>query len=93
MSSEQYYPTPHPIEYSRTAIYYTPHVLDLVLYTSAIIRVTLYSSLYEILDVKMYRLIGDDYDKWQSDDYITQYVQEQLAKENLTVEELPLSPE
>lgn len=76
-----HYPIATPIKYTRTAVFFTCSIMNLILNESASIAVSLYTDKFEMVDVKRYDLIGEDYKRWNSDDYIVEYVQNRLSEE------------
>jgi hypothetical protein len=72
---------PYSIITNNTAVSFKIEVLELVLYTSASIRVVLYDSNSVPVDCKILTLSGFEYIDWNGDTYLINWVKKQL---NLT---------
>lgn len=53
-------------------------VSELILFTSCLFRVLLFDDTNNVIDVKFYKLEGDDYNKWNDDNYITEWIKSQI---------------
>jgi hypothetical protein len=78
---DETYPLTTPIQYIRTAEFFCCYISEMTLNKSATIRVCLFTKIWELVDTKTYELTGEDYNLWNSDDYIIEYVKNQLAQE------------
>lgn len=71
-----------PLEIKTIAVKFIPKVQSIILGKSAIITVALFDANTKIVGNRIYQLIDESYTNWGSSDaYISDYVQEQLAKE------------
>lgn len=70
--------TPKPKVFDGMQISITMMVLNI----SATMRVYLFHS-GDLVDTKMMTISGDDYQQWTNDDYLIQWVKNQLEAENI----------
>ena len=53
-------------------------VSELILFTSCLFRVVLFDDTNNVIDVEFFKLEGNDYIKWNDDNYITEWIKSQI---------------
>lgn len=53
-------------------------IIDIEIFKSCLIGVTFYTEDKKFVEYKTFALIGDDYEKWTTDDYIIEYIRNNI---------------
>lgn len=73
------YTLEHPIVYTQTAVQFSINVTNIQLNSMANIHVCLYDERGGVIDTKSFILEGQEYDLWQSDQYLIEWIRAKLA--------------
>jgi hypothetical protein len=68
----------NPIIYTQTAVEFSINVTNIQLNKMAYIHVCLHDERGGVIDNRFFNLEGEDYDLWQSDEYLIQWIRSKL---------------
>ena len=68
-----------PIIYTQTAVEFSINVTNIQLNKMAYIHVCLHDERGVVINNRFFNLEGEDYDLWQSDDYLIEWVRNKLG--------------